>query len=179
MCGFENPSILSTSAIPSHLDRSQFTRDQKYFLFVKTWLPPRTSSRLGGLWLSIAFIFSHRLLITMSGFTFLTINHHPEPQSCLQNTFYAAAAGVYPSCVQGGLCVRWSPGNCWSAGLIPPQHTPPGDQIWMLNIPEKCSHILSLPGPVLHVAIWRWFCVHSARWDISVLLLLATLHCAK
>ena len=177
MCGFENPSILSTSTIPSHLDRSQFTRDQKYFLIVKTWLPPQTS-RLGGLWLSIAFIFSHRLLITMSGFTFLTINHHREPQSCLQNTFMQQLPGfILP--VSKVVCV--SDGALATTGLIPPQHTAllvTKSECWISRRGvHKCS--LSLPSPVLHVAIWRGFCVHSARWDISVLLLLATLHCAK
>ena len=64
----------------------------------------------------------------MSGFTFLTINHCRQPQSCLQNTFYAAAAPVvYPSWppgVQGGLI------SC-SMCQMELAYFPNGDQIWI------------------------------------------------
>ena len=117
--GLRIPPSFQVNLDHHHLDRYQFTRDRKYyFLIVKTWLLPHSGSDQSttrlykNFWLSscISRHFSHhRLLIAMSGFTFLTINHCRQPQSCLQNTFYAAAApGVYPSSwppghVQGGL----------------------------------------------------------------------------
>ena len=114
--GLRIPPSFQVNLDHHHLDRYQFTRDRKYyFLIVKTWLLPHSGSDQSttrlykNFWLSscISRHFSHhRLLIAMSGFTFLTINHCRQPQSCLQNTFYAAAA-VYPSWppghVQGGL----------------------------------------------------------------------------
>ena len=63
------------------------------------------------------------------------------------------------------LCVRWS----WPNSLLVTKSEYPM---------EKCSLVFPVPicPPCRHLA---GDFVHSARWDISVLLLLATLHCAE
>ena len=103
-----NTSTITTMTDPSSPETKNISS------IVKTWLRP---AYLLDFDCQLHLFSPRHRLIAMSGFTFLTINHHQEPQSCLKTQFMQQLlVFILPGRVQGGLihcaCVSCS-SNCW------------------------------------------------------------------